>query len=125
MILLWDAKQVEQGWSKLVDGGRVQEEGEDVAKEGSKCSLDSWQVDSAGHLVPLLHWLVVVPEFGLTSNTSITKKFALLHVVEDVNCFLTSDISWFCRQVVDNRVVRDVGDTSLSGEYLNLRFLKI
>ena len=34
--------------------------------------------------------------------------------MEDVNCFLTSHVSWFSGQVVDNRVVRNIGDTSLS-----------
>ena len=68
MILFRDAKQVKQGWSKLVDGGRVEEEGEDVAKEGPKGSLDPGQVDSAGYVMPFLHCLVVVPAFVLTSS---------------------------------------------------------
>ena len=121
MILFRDAKQVKQGWSKLVDGGRVEEEGEDVAKEGPKGSLDPWQVDSAGYVMPFLHCLVVVPAIGLTSSRgcvlAFNRTFAFLHVVEDVNCLLTSHISWFCRQVVDNRVVRDIGDASLRAEY--------
>ena len=61
MVLLTNPKQVKQRWSKLVDGGGVEEQGEDVAKECSKSSLDCWQIDPAGYIVPFLHCLVVVP----------------------------------------------------------------
>ena len=72
MVLLTNPKQVKERGSKLVDGGRVKEQGEDVAKEGPKSSLDCWQVDSAGYLVPFLHCLVVVP--GLNLN-----MFCIIH----------------------------------------------
>ena len=61
MVLLTNPKQVKERWSKLVNGGRVEKEGEDVAKKGPKSSLDPWKVDSAGYIVPFLHCLVVVP----------------------------------------------------------------
>ena len=67
MVLVTDPKQVKERWSKLVNGGRVEKQGEDVAKEGAKGSLDPWQVDSAGQIVPFLHCLFIVP--GFDSNT--------------------------------------------------------
>ena len=68
MVLFTDAKQVKEGWSKLVDGGRVEKQCEDVAKQGAKGALDSWQVNSAGQIVPFLHWLFVVPGFEWMSD---------------------------------------------------------
>ena len=45
----------------LIHSDWVKEKCENIAKEGSKRSLDSRKVDSAGKIVPFLHRLVVVP----------------------------------------------------------------
>ena len=60
VILLADPKQRR---GKLVDSGRVKQQGEDVTEKGAESSLDPWKLNSAGYVVPFLHRLLIVPGF--------------------------------------------------------------
>ena len=63
VILLADPKQVKQRGGKLIDSGRVKQQGKDVTEKGPESSLDPWKLNSAGYVVPFLHRLLIVPGF--------------------------------------------------------------